>query len=170
METLRIIRDIDLGLETSEPTAWRERLAGRAVVFDANNQIALLHVTRRGYHKLPGGGVEEGEDIQTALQREALEEIGCSITDLKELGIIEEYRNDFSQHQTSHCFVARVAGEKGSPQFTQEEQEDGFEIVWLSLDKAIEQLETERTRVEAYEGKFMNARDLTFLLAAQQKL
>src|SRR3989338_342037 len=165
MDTFKVIRDKDLGLDTPEPSTWGERKTGRAIIFDDAKNVALLHVTKKHYHKLPGGGVEEGEDVNEALRREALEEIGCDITNIQELGVIEEYRAKFSKHQTSHCFIANVDGEKKNPDFTPEELENVFEITWLSLEDAIKTLESE-VGVEDYEGKFINIRELTFLKEA----
>lgn len=72
-------------------------------------------MTKKFYHKLPGGGVEEGEDIETGLRRESFEEIGCTIEYIHELGTIEEYRNECrnggGRHQISHCFIAEIAGD-----------------------------------------------------------
>ncbi len=93
MKLLKTIRDKDLGLDFAEPSVYRERKASRALVFDKDNNIALLHAKNKSYHKLPGGGIEDGEDIIQALRREAMEEIGCEIDNIKELGIVEEYRN-----------------------------------------------------------------------------
>ncbi|KAA0205648.1 hypothetical protein EDM68_04920 [Candidatus Uhrbacteria bacterium] len=44
------------------PDGWRERRASRAVVFDEKDRVAFLFVSKHGYYKLPGGGIEEGED------------------------------------------------------------------------------------------------------------
>jgi len=162
MKILKTIRDIDLGFETPAPDLYIEREAARAIVFDKNNNIALLHATKNNYHKLPGGGVEEGEDIKEALSREMMEEIGCQITDIKELGIIEEYRNEDSLHQISHCFVAKLDGKKGKPKFTQSEIEEGFRPVWVSLNDAIKTLDSEEIK-EFRRGKFMVTRDFLFL-------
>jgi ADP-ribose pyrophosphatase YjhB (NUDIX family) len=49
-------------------------LGVRAVVLDADNQIFLVkHSYVSGWH-LPGGGVEVGETLRCALQRELMEE------------------------------------------------------------------------------------------------
>ena len=169
MQTFKIIRDKDFGLNTPGPATWNKRKTGRAIIFDKDGNVALLHVTKKHYHKLPGGGVEEGENVNEALRREALEEIGCDISNIRELGIIEEYRGQFSEHQTSHCFIADVDGEKKDPNFTPDELENGFEIIWLSLEEAIKTLESEES-VEDYEGKFINARELTFLKKASKNI
>lgn len=76
MQILKVIRDTDFGPEIPEAEEYLERTAARAIVFDSENKIALLNVTKLFYHKLPGGGVEEGEDLQEALKREAREERG----------------------------------------------------------------------------------------------
>ncbi len=165
MKTIKTIRDTDVGSDTSNPEKYEERRAARAIVFDKENKVALLHATKKGYHKLPGGGIEAGEDIVEALKRESLEEIGCNIENVKELGIIEEYRNQFVMHQISYCFIADLAGEKGQNHLEEDEVADGFEPVWMSLEEAIKTLESEST-IAHYEGKFIRLRDLTFLKEA----
>lgn len=152
-------------MDVPSPAAYEERKAARAVVFDSDGNVALLHATQKHYHKLPGGGVEEGESIEAALRREVLEEIGCSIGNLKELGMIEEYRNKLQLHQLSYCFIVDIVGPKGEQHLEAGEMADGHEPKWLSIERAIQTLEGE-SGVEDYEGKFIQMRDLTFLKAA----
>ncbi len=110
MKTLRIVNPENISEQ--EAQSFRTRQAARAILFDGQ-KIALLHVTKLNYHKLPGGGVESGEDIETALKRECLEEVGTEIEVGKEIGSIVEYRGQFNLVQTSHCLVVRVLGNKG---------------------------------------------------------
>ena len=169
MTPLAVITDASLNLTTPEPTSWMQRTSGRAVIFDEKKNVALLHVTKKQYHKLPGGGVEVGEELIEAVRREAREEVGCQITNLKELGTTEEFLSAFPLHQTSHCFIAETLGEVKAPQFTEEETVDGFEIVWLPLEEAIALVESE-TAIEDYQGKFIHVRELAFLKEAKKKL
>jgi 8-oxo-dGTP diphosphatase len=169
MKLLKTIRDSDIGSDIPDGVPKQERGASRAVVFDADGNVALLHATKKHFHKLPGGGIEQGEDIETALRRELIEEIGCSVKNLRELGSVEEYRNKWELHQISYCFLADLDGEKGTPDLEEDEIADGFEPVWLSIEDAIKTLEGEAP-VEDYEGKFIQLRDVTLLKAAQSQL
>ncbi|MBI2409691.1 NUDIX domain-containing protein [Candidatus Kaiserbacteria bacterium] len=162
MNVLKTIRDTDVGSTAPAPEKYVERRAARAVVLDPEGKVALLHATNKSYHKLPGGGIEEGEDIETALGRELLEEIGCSVKNVRELGAIEEYRNEYEMHQISYCYIADLAGEKGEPNLMEDELADGFQPEWLRLSDAIQALENE-SHIEHYEGKFIRLRDATFL-------
>src|SRR5512133_3536322 len=127
-----------------EVDGYKRREAARAVVFDAEGKIALLNVTKKGYHKLPGGGVEAGEGVIDALMRECREEIGCQIEIIDALGEIVEYRKMFGLKQTSFCYLAKVVGEKGEPKFMPDEIEDGFEVQWASLAVAKQLLVLDR--------------------------
>ena len=169
MEIFKTIRDSDIGSTEVEPANFLEREAARGIVFDNENRVALFHSTKKYYHKLPGGGVEEGEDLETALRRELLEEIGCNVTNIREVGVIEEYRNTFKLHQFSYCYLANISGEKGMPHLEEGELSEGFVTEWLDLDSAIQTLENEKG-VEDYQGKFIQMRDLIFLKEAKKLL
>ena len=125
-----------------EVAKYDVRSAARAIVLDDEGKTALLHVRKHGYYKLPGGGIDDGEDVITALERECLEEIGCHVKVGKDVGKIEEYRKMYNLHQISYCYMARVVGEKGMPEFTESEKANDFAMVWISLSEAVNLLET----------------------------
>ena len=166
MKNLAVIHDRDVGSDTPDPNVYRERAAARAVVFDADNNIALLNATVNNYHKLPGGGINDGEDVVEALKRECIEEIGCAIKDVVELGSVEEFRNQIGLHQWSYTYTAKLDGEKGVPHLEQSEIDEGFETVWMPLDAAIKTLESE-LESDIYLARFMTRRDLAILKAAR---
>jgi 8-oxo-dGTP diphosphatase len=53
-------------------------VATGSLIENKNNQILLVQTDRRGW-EIPGGQVEEGEDVLSALKREVLEEAGVTI-------------------------------------------------------------------------------------------
>jgi len=168
MKHVATIREQDLnpGAVSADTPVFSRREAARAVVFDGP-KVALLKVRKRNYYKLPGGGIEPGEDAKAGLAREALEEIGCRIEITGEVGEIIEYRDQWELQQTSSCFLARKIGETQPPEFTAEELDDGFEIVW-SPDIATAIKLVKEAKPANYDGTFIQRRDGLFLEAAKQ--
>ncbi len=169
MNNLLIINEQDIvpNAPVVDTSNFRKREAARAVVSDSTGKVALLRVGLYDYHKLPGGGIDEGEDIPTALERELLEEIGCKAEVTGEVGEIVEYRDQFELVQTSYCFTATQVGEKSDPDFTEKELREQFSIVWADdIDSAIALLQQDEPT--NYEGKFIKVRDLTLLKAAKE--
>lgn len=164
MKLLKLINPENVSEE--EVKNYKVREAGRAVVFDEDGKIALLHVTKKNYYKLPGGGVEDGEDKIIALKRECQEEIGCDVEVVSEIGSIVEYRKMFTLKQTSYCYLAKVKGKKGVPEFTNSEKRNGFENVWLHYDEALKALI--ESKALNNEGRdYIVPRDKTFLEKAK---
>lgn len=144
---------------------WR-REAARGVVFDEKGLIPMLFVSKANYHKLPGGGIEEGESKIETCKREVLEETGCDIKVGKEIGKITEFRpyTDYL-YQTSYCYLGKIIN-KGIQNLEQGEIDEGFRLVWFTLDEAINTVRNDKPNNE--EGKFIQERDLAFLEKAQE--
>ena len=142
---------------------WRHKRAARAVVFDNKNMVGLLHVKNRDYYKLPGGGIEEGEDIKIALDRECKEELGVRVKVIKEIGSIIEFRAQPKFHQTSYCFIARTNSKKNAPNFSDREKLYGYEIVWVPPDEALKLINFPEQTSDDCGRKFTKERDFCFL-------
>ena len=167
MELLNEIHNKDItGEQTTISIAYNLRKASRSIVFNKNNQIALLYVSKHNYHKLPGGGIENLENIKEALEREVLEEVGVNVLIGDDIGAIIEYRDEFKQLQISYCFFSKVVGEINAPSFTESELLNGFQLKWVTLDEAISLLSSDAP--DDYMGKFIKRRDLAFLNRAKE--
>ena len=145
-----------------EVEKYRVREAARAVVVDKDGMIALLHISKENCYKLPGGGLEGTEDKITALQRECKEEIGCDIEVMGEIGSIIEHRKSSNFKQISYCYFVKVKGQKGIPNFTEKELEEGFKEVWLPYGEAKQALS--ESKATGFEIKtYRLPRDIAFL-------
>ena len=155
---------IDSTKPVTDPTNYRLREAARAVVTDDDDKIALIHAQNFGYYKLPGGGIESGEDKIEALRRELLEETGTKAEILGEIGQIEEeFRDDFQLHQISYCYYGKVIGEKGQVDFTKTEQEEKMKVIWVEPDEALRLIKSGNFKTEKLDQQFIATRDEKFL-------
>ena len=167
MQTLKIINPANI--TEGEANKFQPRLAARGIIFDENKNVAVLPVSNHNYYKLPGGGIEEGESEIDAFRRECLEEIGFDVEVVSELGIIIEYRTEFSIIQTSYCYVGKVIGSKKEIAFTEHEMSQGFkEAKWVPFEEAFKLVST--SQPNNYEGGFIKERDTLILDTARKFL
>lgn len=147
---------------------YRIRRAARGVLI-WGNKIALLNVTKYNYHKLPGGGIEDGESKEDAFKREVLEEIGanCEIKDYA--GVTIEYRGQEKLLQISYVFLAEVVGEPGKVKFELSEKDEGFRLEWIPAGKILDVLDKDRP--SNYEGSmFICKRDKAIINFYHERL
>ncbi len=163
MKLLKVIKDVDVisGAKNLSPDDYRERTAVRAVLFDAANKIALLHVRKQDYYKLPGGGLDGDETLEQGLKRELPEETGCHAQVTGEVGEIEEYRNEEKIHQRSFIFLAKVVGKKGKTNMMDDELTEDFHLEWADLADALDKIKNAHPKI--YEGFFIKKRDQILL-------
>lgn len=162
-------QDIVANSPVVDTSTFRKRGAARAVLLDDSGQVYLLNVSKHGYHKLPGGGIDEGEDIKRALERELMEEVGCKAEIIAELGTVIEYRNydDGGLEQTSYCYLAKQVGEQVASALEEGELAEGmFEVKAKNIDDAIALLSQDNP--DNLEGQFIQKRDLAFLKVAKE--
>ena len=121
------------------------RVSVRGIIF-INGKLLMIE-DDFGEVKLPGGGVDDGEDDYQALVREVKEETGYNviIESIKPFGEIEEKRLSVHEpmiwHQISRLFFCEVYPEKGECEYTDNEKKYGFKQVLYTLDEAIEKIE-----------------------------
>ena len=59
---------------------------------------------------IPGGFVDYGESLESAAQRESLEETSLTVSDLKLLGVYSDPARDTRSHNISTVYVAKGSG------------------------------------------------------------
>ena len=137
------------------------RLTARAIVKNQDGLYAVMYSDKFKLHSLPGGGVEEGEDVLTVLRREVYEETGCVCDEIKELGIIAENRASLDYTQINYYFAVTTTHTPSENHLTESEQASRTVVQWHSFEKMVRLInEQEFDRVQ---GKYMKARDVAAL-------
>lgn len=142
-------------------TKYRLRKSARAILLDSNGNMATQYLQKYSFHKLPGGGVEQNENIEEALKREILEEVGCNCEILNEVGVVIEYRNKQNLLQISYCFTAKVVGKIGESKLEKGEIEEGQITLWLPPKEVLARIKTDKPK--KFEGYFILKREMSFL-------
>lgn len=78
------------------------------IIIEIGEKIVLIE--RRNEPKgwaLPGGFVDYGESLESAAQREALEETSIAVTDIRLVGCYSDPARDSRMHTVSAVFAAR---------------------------------------------------------------
>lgn len=142
------------------------RNTARAVIFDKDGKIALMHSVNDKFHKLPGGGLESDEEKNEAIRRECLEEAGVEVGNLIELGFVKEIKGEYKMIQNSYCYLTKVIGDKKIPNLTESEIAQGFKILWVSLDEAYNLVKNDGYKNNL--GKYIRERELNILEEAKK--
>ena len=137
------------------------RKSARAILINDEGKMAVQFLQTYAFHKLPGGGVDDGEIEEAAARREIQEEVGCACKIVRPLGVTIEYRNTEKRIQISYCYVASVIGTIGEPALEAGEIEEGQVTLWLAPEEALEKLKNDEPK--KLEGHFILKREITFL-------
>ena len=137
------------------------RLTARAIVKNQDGLYAVMYSDKFKLHSLPGGGVEDGEDVLTALRREIYEETGCVCDEIRELGIVAENRASLDYTQINYYYVVTTTHQPGENHLTESEQASRTVVQWHAFDEMVRRInEQEFDRVQ---GKYLKARDVAAL-------
>ncbi len=110
-----------------------------SVVFcKTNDHFKILLVQRKNdpfkdQWALPGGFVEEGEDLETAAKRELKEETGVKVESMEQVQAFGKPDRDPRGHTISIAFLSRIfCEEKPSP------ADDAKDARWFNIEKVID--------------------------------
>ena len=165
MKCICVIKDEDFNLESIEFQNPRIRYGARGIVINNEGKIAIFNKSLKNEYKLPGGGIENNEQIEMAFKREVLEETGCEIEIIEKLGTIEEHKSLDNFKQISHVFVAKVIRDTHKLSLTDKEKAEGSRLIWVSLEEGLSLITNCINNIKAseyenlYHTKFIVTRD-----------
>ena len=166
MKTIRTLTDKEIlgkdGLSSRAP-----RMTARAIIKNRDGLYAVIYAKKYELYSLPGGGVENGEDIVSALRREVLEETGCICDEIREIGIVFENRACFDYTQKNHYFAVTSLSEPKTPMLTEKEALVGTQVQWHTFEEVYRLISDNyfanaRER-DIWQRSFIKARDLAAL-------
>ncbi len=139
---MKIIKKID---ETDKHKTYHKthtRRSARAFVHQ-DGKILVTYLGAIGEYKIPGGGVEPGETIIQALEREVLEETGHEIEQILEpIGKIIHIRADKDYpdeifEQINYYYLCKASEKKQAIKPSENEIRYEIESCWEDIDKII---------------------------------
>jgi len=117
------------------------RPSAYALVRNAENQIAVVRTSSGCF--LPGGGIEDAEGPERAVEREALEECGLVLSVVRPVGRAVEIVRSAAE-QT--CFEKGSTFVEARLQTATSPREPGHELLWLTPSEAVSRLSHESHR------------------------
>ena len=145
----------------------------RAIVFDDEGYFHFVRVDRDDdfgkavYIETAGGGVENGENLDTAILRELNEELGASVEIVCKIGVVSDYYNLIHRHNINNYYLCKVIS-FGKTHMTEDEI-NSFHLskVKLTYEEAVAEYEKCR---ETPIGRIVCNRELPILKRAKEIL
>ena len=120
-----------------------DRRIARAIVVDDSGNFYFVRAVRDDEFgaatliETSGGGVEPGEALEAAIQRELREELGAEVEVLCRIGVVSDYYNLIHRHNINHYFLCRVRS-FGDRRLTEDEREQyHLSTLKLTFDEAV---------------------------------
>lgn len=163
------MKELNLQLKDTEwPLEYidHDRKIVRAIVFDDQENYYFVRAKRDDDFgkatliETSGGGVEAGEDLETALKRELKEELGAEVEIMHKIGIVSDYYNLIHRHNINNYYLCKVTS-FGEKHLTRDEIED-FHLSTLRLSYRNAEEEYKKC-AETKIGKLIAARELPVL-------
>lgn len=167
------IEEINLNFRDEEwafQGVTHDRQIVRAIVFDDDGYFYFVRVDRDDDFgkavliETAGGGVEDGENLEIAIRREIVEELGASVEVVCKIGVVSDYYNLIKRHNINNFYLCRAIS-FGEKHMTEDEIHH-FHLSTLKLTYEDAVAEYEKNR-ETPLGRLVCNRELPILKRAK---
>lgn len=154
-------------------TIDHDRMIARAIVVDDEDNFYFVRANRDDDFgkatliETAGGGVEDGEDLDTAIKRELKEELGVDVEVICKIGVVSDYYNLIHRHNINNYFLCKTVS-FGDRHLTRDEIED-FHLSTLKLKYEEALTEYEKCRCTKL-GRLVANREVPVLKRAKELL
>ena len=168
--------ELNLSLTDTEwPLTYtsHDRTIVRAIVIDDDENFYFVRAERDDDFgratiiETSGGGVEAGEDLDTAIKRELSEELGADVDILCKLGVVSDYYNLIHRRNINHYYLCRAKSFGAKHLMPDEIEQFHLSTLKLSYEDAIAEY---KLRTETPLGRLLAQRELPILQHAKQIL
>lgn len=137
---MELLFEIDKKDYDPDGEVFRRPSARAAIIQDG--KIAVIYSRKNKFYKIPGGGVEAGEDNISAMIREVKEEVGLTVKPetVKEFGYVHRIQRGKHEPvfiQDNFYYLCSVEDGQELPQYSDAEKREEFVPVFVDLTEAI---------------------------------
>ena len=137
---MRLLFEIDKKDYDPKGEVFR-RPSARGIIF-RGGKLSVIYSQRHKYCKLPGGGVEQGEDNVTAMIREVREETGLTVKPetVREFGYVHRIQRGKHEPvfiQDNFYYLCETEEKQKPPELSEEEADEGFVPMFMELREAV---------------------------------
>jgi 8-oxo-dGTP pyrophosphatase MutT (NUDIX family) len=150
-----------------------DRHIARAIVVDDEGYFYFVRADRDDDFgkavviETAGGGMEEGENPESAILRELREELGAEVKIICKIGVVSDYYNLIHRHNVNNYFLCRAIS-FGNRRLTEDEIEK-FHLSTLRLGYEDAVAEYKRCRSSRL-GRIIGNREMPILMRAKEIL
>ncbi|MCI5920080.1 MAG: NUDIX hydrolase [Roseburia sp.] len=169
-------RNAELRLDLKD-TQWdyeytdNDRNIARAIVYDEDGWFYFVRVQRDDDFgkatliETSGGGVEAGEDLNSAIKRELKEELGVQVEVICKIGVVSDYYNRIHRHNINNYFLCKIQS-FGEKNLTEDEiQRFHLSTLKLTYEQAVHEY---KMRSNTRLGTLIANRELPVLQRAKE--
>ena len=173
---ISITDELYLELQDTEwPFEYKDhdRSIARAIVFDEEENFYFVRAVRDDMFgkatiiETAGGGVEAGEDLNTAIKRELKEELGAEVEVICKIGVVSDYYNLIHRHNINNYFLCKALSFGEKHLMPDEIEQYHLSTLKLSYEEAMKEYETRR---ESRLGTLVANREMPVLRRAKEIL